>query len=66
MNMTPEQLQKILASVSEGKLPGILKEQDDYEGDLEQLEAEIGADEAKALEEVEKDFADLEEAEDED
>lgn len=64
MNMTPEQLQKILTSVSEGKLPGILKDQDDYD-DLELLEAEIEEDEAKALEEAEKDFADLEEVEDE-
>jgi predicted nucleic acid-binding Zn-ribbon protein len=66
MNMTPEQLQKILASVSEGKLPGILKDQDDYDDDLEQLEAEIAADEAKEFEEVEKVLGDLEEADNED
>ena len=66
MNMTPEQLQMILASVSEGKLPGILKDQDDYDDDLEQLEAEIEADEAKEFEEVEKVLGDLEEADNED
>jgi hypothetical protein len=59
MNMTPEQLQKVLAKVSEGKLPGVF-EDDDYDEDLDQIIAEMDAEEAKEIEVDMKNYLDSE------
>ena len=59
MNMTPEQLQKVLAKVSEGGLPGFLEDDDD-EDDFDQIVAELDAEEKKIIEEDMKNYQDLE------